>query len=130
MPAHRDLVLCSCSAHVISRCYHLLLQHEWYVCHLNALKPAQVSPDASADELKRAFRKRAKESHPDVAKCNANSRRHHFRAVLNAYKGCPTSTLIMAVSRSLTAMPDGAPSAHRCSATHSSGSCMTLQGTT
>ena len=56
--------------------------------HLNALVPAQVSPDASADELKRAFRKRALESHPDLAKSTANSRRHLFGAVLNAYKVC------------------------------------------
>ena len=53
---------------------------------LNALVPAQVSPDASADELKKAFRKRALESHPDVAKSDANSRRHHFGVALNAYK--------------------------------------------
>ena len=83
-------------------------QHGSHTRHVNALIPAQVSPDASADELKRAFRKRALESHPDVAKNNADSRRHHFGAVLNAYKVCPISKTPMAVIRSLTAMPDSA----------------------
>ena len=42
-----------------------------------------VSPDASAPEIKRSFRRRAKQLHPDTARIEADS---SMRQLLDAYE--------------------------------------------